>query len=92
MTQNPTHRFKAFSITSSRGFVIRFPNQYELSTQFGGGMYSENYDIPIGSEPQQRLLSADTVEVGILDPAGNLVDLPETLPKSGDTVAGVPHD
>ena len=62
-----------FKITGSRGFHITFPNGYTISVQFGGGSYSTNYDMSIGSEAEHRTLSADTVETAFWGPDRKLI-------------------
>lgn len=36
-----------FRITCGRGFHIEFSNGITLSTQFGGGNYCNNHDLPV---------------------------------------------
>ena len=54
-----------FRITSSHGFHIRFDNGICVSVQFGGGNYGDNYDMRIGSEPEQHILESTKAELAV---------------------------
>lgn len=57
---------KAFAQHRLNGFRLKFPNGNGLSTIWGFGSYSENYDLPIGEdfiEEWKKCLGSDTVEI-----------------------------
>ena len=56
-----------FAITSSHGFHLTLPNGVTISTQFGGGNYGDNYDMPIGTEKDVQSLESSRVEIAIWD-------------------------
>ena len=73
-----------FKITGSKGFHITFENGYTVSVQFGGGNYCDNYDMPIGSEPNKVVLTSSDAEVAVWkDGSRVLMAMPEF---GGDTV------
>lgn len=71
-----------FSISDQKGFHITFSNGWTVSVQFGGGNYSENYDLPIGhrSGPVPK---SGTAEIAAWPNGGEMITLAD-----GDTVAG----
>lgn len=80
------HRAKAtgFDITFGKGFHITFENGHTVSVQFGGGNYSSNYDIKIGSSRNgQPVPASATAEVAAWDSTGKWVKLGD-----GDDVVG----
>ena len=60
-----------FAACGGKGFHIRFPNGLTLSTQFGGGDYGSNYNLPIGKERDLITLEAATVEVAVFKTSGD---------------------
>ena len=60
-----------FSITSARGFHVRFKNGYTISTQFGGGNYCNNYNDE-GLRPTKDKHSSNA-EIAIIDNEGEFV-------------------
>lgn len=56
---------KAFRTCANKGFHLKFPNGWIVSIQFGGGNYSDNYDLLFNSELYLKKpdLESDTAEV-----------------------------
>ncbi len=81
---------KAFGITMAKGFHLTFPNGYTISTQFGGGNYSDNYNEPI--ERQNKDMFSNVVEIAIWNGNGKWVTSKAykamTGKDLGDEVAG----
>jgi len=66
-----------FHITQSKGFGIKFANGYRVSVQFGPGNYCDNYDMDIGrDEVEAGKEGSYTAECAVINPSGNLIDLP----------------
>ena len=72
-----------FRITHHRGFQIKFENGWTVSVQFGGGMYCQNYDLPIGSEEKTQMLESEDAEIAAFGNDGHLLEL-----SNGDSVKG----
>jgi hypothetical protein len=70
---------KSFTITHDKGFHIKFPNGYILSTQFGPANYCDNYDMKIGEEERKAgQLGANQVEIAVFK-GNELITLPKRL-------------
>lgn len=74
-----------FSITSGKGFHIKFDNGWTVSVQFGGGNYCANYDDNISDNAwrESGKKGGLTVEVAAFDEKHNWHKF-----KDGDTVSG----
>jgi len=84
-----------FAITDGKGFQIRFENGWTVSVQFGGGNYSENYNLDIGSERTLGVPPSERAEIAAWDANGTWYKWTKRLDdddaESGtytDTVAG----
>ncbi len=61
----------SFKTCGNKGFHITFPNGVTVSTQFGGGNYSSNYNAEIKAISSD--MSANTVEFAAWDKDGKWV-------------------
>ena len=77
---------KAFTITRSSGFQIKFPNGYTVSVQFGPGNYCDNYNLMWSDDGNKKAGKdgSNTAETALLDPDGNFVKYPNE--DAGDDV------
>ena len=65
------------------GCIVRLPNGWRLSVQWGPGYYSTNRDLRIGM-PAADVPPATDAEIAVLDSGGGLVE----WVSDGDTVQG----
>ena len=72
-----------FNITGNKGFHMQFDNGFRISVQWGAGNYGGNYDLPYSAHVGSSVPGADTAEIAIFSPDGNMVPF-----KDGDTVQG----
>lgn len=68
--------------TGIRGIWLTFSNGYKISIQFGAGTYSDNYDCDCFDfdtmQPNDKIpLESTTVEIGITNPQGELIQVDE---------------
>ena len=65
-----------FSILLGKGFVIKFPNNYQVSVQFGYVNYCDNFgEGEFRTEMTQEQFSSKNAEVAVRGPDGELLDL-----------------
>lgn len=75
-----------FRITDSKGFSITFDNGWTISVQFGRGNYSDNYfgrqqvgeSFPLMNARLGNQGSRNA-ECAVIDPAGDMVQLPSFM-------------
>lgn len=76
-----------FSVVNSKGFTMRFANNWEISVMFGEGNYCSN---KMGVSPVKRngfdMVFSTSAEVAIFNDKGRMQDWPPFL--HNDTVLG----
>jgi hypothetical protein len=83
-----TPKEPGFCVTEGKGFQITFENGWTVSVQFGGGNYSGNYDLPVGSGRAAPVPPSSTAEIAAWDPAGQWYEFGTFEDEYRDTVKG----
>lgn len=71
---------KAFIAHKANGFLLTFPNGNSLSTLWGSGTYSDNYDLILGEITTEKIIKSYTEPI---EAGSNTV---EVMPHCSDLV------